>query len=338
MQQAFDSAVVHATEFLKSLPRMREDVRSANERLNQFRSDHPEVRADLLIDQPPGSTEVDYDLLLGESDNGTLALSWRADNADPWVVKYTEHWAANFVVTVNGHNVKVQDVLLLLKIIGQRDNRLLDDIVDQALLFQALQEDPIEISDEEAQSAADRFRIRSGLRSAEATRRWMKEMGLTADRFRDLASSEVRIEKLINKVSADRVESYFAQHRDQFDQVLVFEICGMDNETAGRVVERGRVDGLLSAAQGLLPDAANEHLRGELHACTAQDLPAEARDGAEGSVIGPFARRNVWCALQVIRRSPAELNASTRTAIREQLFRDWLNSRCQQAAVRWHWM
>ena len=62
MQQAFDSAVVHATEFLKSLPRMREDVRSANERLNQFRSDHPEVRADLLIDQPPGSTEVDYDL------------------------------------------------------------------------------------------------------------------------------------------------------------------------------------------------------------------------------------------------------------------------------------
>src|SRR3954471_23223392 len=136
MQQGFNAAVVHATEFLKSLPRTREQERSANELLNQFRSQHPDVRADLLMDQPPGSIRVDYDLLLGESDNGTLALSWRADNEDPWVVQYTEHWAANFVVTVNEHNVRVQDVLLLLKMIGQRDNRLLEDIVDQGLVFQ----------------------------------------------------------------------------------------------------------------------------------------------------------------------------------------------------------
>src|SRR5687767_453939 len=109
MQPDLNGALAHAVSFLQELPRRREEVTDARARLEEFRQAHPGLRADLLVDQPPASPRADYDLLLGHPQGGTVALNWRADEGVPWAVDYADHWAANYVVTVNEKCVTVQE-------------------------------------------------------------------------------------------------------------------------------------------------------------------------------------------------------------------------------------
>ena len=83
----------------------------AYEKLKAYREAHSNLRADLLIDRPPCSHRMDYDLFLGLPDASTLALSWRPDAGIPWNVEYADHWSANFVVTVNGWHTTIQQAM-----------------------------------------------------------------------------------------------------------------------------------------------------------------------------------------------------------------------------------
>src|SRR5262245_32273598 len=112
MEREFEAALSEGIAFLRDLPPGRGEVAASRSRLEAFRAAHPGLRVDLLVDQPPGSPRVDYDLLLGGPDGSTVALNWRPDRGLPWVVDYADHWAANFVVSVNRKDVTVQQALL----------------------------------------------------------------------------------------------------------------------------------------------------------------------------------------------------------------------------------
>src|SRR4051812_25408887 len=120
MQTAFDVALMHGILLLRGLPRRREEGAEARKGMDSFRTAPPGGRADLLVDKPPASRKVDYDLLLTHPDGGTVALTWRADEGIPWSVQYADHWAANYVVTVDADHVTVQEALLALKLAGRR--------------------------------------------------------------------------------------------------------------------------------------------------------------------------------------------------------------------------
>src|SRR5262249_52159125 len=170
MRPNFDEALSGAVSLLRGLPREREGMPEGRARLEHFRREYPGVRADLLVDQPPASRQVDYDLMLSHPEGGTLALSWRADGGVPWAVQYADHWAANYVLTVDAREVTIQQALLFLKLTGDREPDLMTELVDQQLIAMAIDADPPPVSDEELQRAADEFRRASRLLNAESTR------------------------------------------------------------------------------------------------------------------------------------------------------------------------
>jgi putative peptide maturation system protein len=186
MEPSFAETLARGAALLRELPRGRDDLARARWRAEQFRAEHPGLRAELLADRRAGSASVDYDLLLEDPGGGVLVLSWRPDSGLPWVIEFAEDPAAREVVRVNAERVTIQEALLFLQLAGNGPG-LMDRIVSEVIIGEALAADPPEVSEEEAQAAADRFRRENGLRSATATARWLEETGLSEARFTDLA-------------------------------------------------------------------------------------------------------------------------------------------------------
>jgi len=113
-------ALAEALALLRELPRRRHGKRDARARFEQFKVAHPGLPCRLLIDERPGSDELDVDILLTIADAGTVALSWHADDGVPWTAHYADHWAANFVLTVDGLSTTIQSALLYLSARLQR--------------------------------------------------------------------------------------------------------------------------------------------------------------------------------------------------------------------------
>jgi putative peptide maturation system protein len=338
MHLAFDEALTHAVSLLRELPRGREEVPEARARLERFREAHPGIRADLLVDQPPASVRVDYDLLLGHPDGGTAALSWRADEGVPWSVQYADHWAANYVLTVNAQMLTIQQALLFLKLAGHRSPDLMTELVDQQVITQAIQEDPPPVSEAELQAAADEFRLASGLSSAEATRRWLEETRLSVARFQELLRGAVQARKLKERVTADRVEPYFEAHPERFDLVRFFRAEAPTEAVASRLATEAREQGLTAATRVEAAGIEGRDLEAVLTSRRAHELPPVLATARPGEVVGPVAEGARHWVAELLDREPAQLDATIRAAIQDRLFREWLADQREQATVRWHWL
>ena len=336
MTPSFEHAVANAVPLLKQMPRAREDISMAQRQVNGFRAAHPDLRADLLVDRPPGSSRVDYDLLLGD-DSGTLALSWRTDDGVPWSVTYADHWAASLVVSVNDVGVTVQEALLFLKLAADRQSDLMTALIDSQLVVEAIATDPPPVSRADLQAAAERFRRRHGLLTAEATRRWLAQLGMSVTRFEECLARAVQERKLKDRVTADRIQPYFERQRTAFDFITCFQVTTPDESTALAIVQGARGTDLTSAAR----EAASAG-RGGVHALLlsqyARDLPEAAAAAGVGTIVGPTPSHGRYSVVEVIARRAAELDDETHAAIGTELFQEWLIDRRNRASVRWHWL
>jgi putative peptide maturation system protein len=338
MHPNFDEAMMHGISFLRELPHRREEVLEARARLERFRETHPGIRADLLVDQPPASRRADYDLLLGHPDGGTVALSWLADEGVPWAVQYADHWAANYVLTVNARELTIQQALLFLKLTGDREPDLMTELVEQQVIALAIEEDPPPVSNEELQAAANEFRSASDLLSAEATHRWLEELGFSMGQFQERLRGVVQMRKLKERITADRVEPYFEAHRESFDLVQFFRVETPTEVVASNLAAAAREQGLLAATQAQTASTGGGDLKGSLISRHAHELPSALAAASPGAVVGPVAEGRRHWVTEVFSRQPAQLDAQIRAAIQEKLFREWIAKRREQAAVRWHWM
>ena len=117
---------------LRELVTEQPSARIALARVRKWRACHPGLRADLLIHQPPGSKAAQFDLLLGvpEDETSTIALSWSADCGEPWAIHYADHWASNYLVTVNDAPTTMQDALLYLRSVTGNYPDLMEAILE----------------------------------------------------------------------------------------------------------------------------------------------------------------------------------------------------------------
>jgi hypothetical protein len=83
-------------------------------------------------------------------------------------------------------------------------------VVDRKITAEAARESDMAATDEELQRAADRFRVKLGLHSAEDTRRWLAANGLTVDALERYLETDILIRKfksLFQKDAGDLLAS-----------------------------------------------------------------------------------------------------------------------------------
>lgn len=337
MPSTFDKALRDGITMLIDLPRDRSRAWSAAARIERFRKKHPNAGATLLLDQPPGSSRLDYDLLLNYPKGGTVGLTYQPDSGHPWCVEYAEHWAANFVVSVNKKNVTVQEALLFLNLQAQSTPDLMNLIINKELIAQEIEKSPTPVKARDIQSMADAYRIFRGLHSADATRRWLHETGISEERFWKLCGSMVLERKLRQRIAGRQIKPYFHTHRKTLEVVHLVKVVARSRASAGKIMVSARQRNLLYALADWMKRRALSLVDARLIRCRARDLDSSLADASAGAIIGPMKKEDGYWVVQVLARENAVLDASTRWEIRDLLFSEWLEHRRREATVQWHW-
>lgn len=315
-------------ELLRRLPRDRDRVPDARREVGAFGAAHPGLHPMLAVDRPPASPTVDYDLLLRHPDGGTVALAWRGDAGVPWAIEYSDHWAANYVVSVDGQHVSVQQALLTMRFTGWRSDDLMTDLVDWAIIHHELEASPRDTPEPELQAAADTFRAAHGLFTAEATEAWLRSLGLDLTQFSRMIAGAVETRRLAVRVTGGdtAIDAFYAADPSRADRVGYLELRG-PGPGGGR--------GLWARALERLQ--RGEPVQGTIRQRYAFELPPVLATAAPGQVAGGGAGPDTWVA-EVLSRVPAPLDGPTRRAIQDHLFRQWLARRREEATIRWHWV
>jgi peptidylprolyl isomerase len=192
------------------------------------------------------------------------------------------------------------------------------------------------VTDAELQQAANRFRLRHGLSSAEATRRWLAEQHLTPDEWERALEHDLLAVKFRDHLFAADGEVYFAAHRDRYARVRLRRVVaatdGLAREYLAQVTEDGRPFEELAAGRATAPAA------GDLGEVFRGRVPAAVADAAfaapVGEVVGPFPGPDGFELYQVLDRRPPELDPPTAAAVRDDLCGDWARERLDGVAVR----
>lgn len=336
MSTSFEQALSDAVSLLKELPRDRSSIQIALARISRFRASHRGVRCDLLVDQPPGTSEAGYDILLGAPEGGTVAVSWRPDQGVPWTVQYSDHWAANLVLTVNKHQTTIQSALIYLRTVLNRKPDLMNDLINKLLIQEAIDESPPAVSIKETEKAVNDFRLRHGLYSAVAMRQWLDEMSLTMAALRELAAHNVSARKIKKRVTAHMVRPYFDAHHNDFEILTIFRVQAPSKTVAVAITKVARPSGLWMALHkkgSLLPTP-----NGQLATKHARELPQSFASASPNMIIGPERSPEGYWVGQLLQRRAARFDSSTRATIEDLLFDDWLAERKKQSTIRWHWI
>ena len=242
------------------------------------------------------------------------------------------------VARANGTELSLRELLHTLKLQGRLWPLVAEALADKVIATAARQEG-LRVRAEELQRAADAFRLRHGLSKAADTRRWLAANRLSqADLEEGLQRALLR-DKLAERVTAGRVEKWFAENRGRFDRArlrhLVVDGEGVAQELLQRVQEDGADFADLARRYSL--DAASRAAGGSLGVVLRQRLAADVAAAVfaagKGAVVGPFQTAAGHVLVQVEEVLLGQLDGATAAAIRQELFRDWLARQIQNGQV-----
>jgi putative peptide maturation system protein len=277
-----------------------------------------------------------------ELPDGAAVVRYCPDRGAPFILRGAERLGDRDLVQVDGEVMSVSEAIALLDFIWH-ERPVMRRLLDACVLQAALRAEPVELRDDQVQAALDAIRAANGLYTAEATRRWMVERGITHEALEARAADQAAIRALRDRVVGGAVAGHFAAHRAEYDAATLARVAVPDDPEHRARVEHAVARGMeltellgLAIAAGYVPSA---------------DAPVVARvrrrdlTGALGTaVFDPAAGR-----LRVVREPPritvvhvfavhpAELDDATAELIAAELFDDWLAHRRGQARIEWNW-
>ncbi|MEV4383921.1 TIGR04500 family putative peptide maturation system protein [Streptosporangium sp. NPDC049644] len=324
----------HAREFLLRVQELEPE--RAREALDELRERYPEVVFRLLWQREEYDGSLHYDLLIRQPEHGTTSLSWCPDRALPWPLRGVHRASELLLLRVNGVDMQVAEAIAQLDFLWD-EARLTDRLITACLLQEELHQSPVTFSDAEIQEAVDAFRRSRGLVTAQATREWMELRDLSVRDLRELVAGEAAVARLRDRVTAGRVEPYFAEHENEFDRVRVARLVYSDQALA-----RDAAQEVLSGAD-FYTVAEREFSAGrgtgDLFAdLTAEELGLDAAASVRaGDTLGPVTLGNEFAVVKVLSVESAVLDDRTRQLVARRLFDEWIAERRRSAKIEWFW-
>jgi len=241
-------------------------------------------------------------------------------------------------VTLEGEPVSLYELLHAYKVTGQL-NQLLDEAIQNKLIAATARAEGLQLTDEELQQGADAFRQTHRLQKATDTHDWLTERHLNVEDLQGHIERLLLRQKLAERVTHSQVERYFAENRSQFDRVrlaqIVVEREGVALELLSQLQEEEADFAVLARKHSLHRDSRQA---GGFLGVTGRKSLSPAVEAAvfgakNGSVVGPFKTAQGYHLIKVEEILPAVLDDKTAAAIRDRLFRDWLQDHVKRAKI-----
>ncbi|MEM8827914.1 MAG: peptidylprolyl isomerase [Cyanobacteria bacterium P01_G01_bin.19] len=214
---------------------------------------------------------------------------------------------------------------MLLKEICQK-------IVYQKIIQRIAIERNITVVPDEIQSQADSIRFDKRLEKTTDTLVWLEEQMVTAEEWETGIKKHLLAQKLAEQLFDKEVESYFAQHRLDFDQFIFYQIIVPYQQLAQEIyyqIEEEEIS-FYEAAHLYDMDERRRYRCGYEGIIGRWSLPshlAEAIGNANvKQVVGPIAatEKQEYHLLMIEEFIPAELTADRRESIINRFFKQLL--------------
>ncbi len=216
---------------------------------------------------------------------------------------------------------------------------LLDAFVENYLVQRARRAG-LSINDQELQQAADNFRLKNGMASAEQTTQWFNREAITSDDFAAGLERDLLVEKLRQTIANPRLQEVFDANTARFARVRLKRILVTTEAEAREIVEdinNNRATFEDTARQKSL-DLVTRNVGGEAGIVRRVDLAQQLGDavfGTEvGKVVGPVQAGQGFLVFRVEEFLPAVLDDGIKAGLRKEIFDAWLRNELSRAPIQ----
>ncbi len=345
MKENLRLAVTETLDFLLGLEQESIQPKEAQIRLQSLRKRHPELALNLLSEIEAYDQSVHYDALLRSGNEGTVSISYCAERATPWPLLGVHRWSDADLLRVNAYVLKVDEAIAFLDFVWDEAS-IANQLVNQCVIREELAREPIALTDAEVQEALDQFRIAKRLFKSEEMHNWLELNGMTHESLERFVTDNRLIDRVRDRVTSHRAEEYFRQHTKDFDSARIARIEVADEGSACKLAEQiadGKLDfyaaaeRLFLAAQRCADAVANDLFSVIERRQTTPEMEELIFMAAPGDVVGPVPSEHGYTLVRVLSTTPARLDDSVLSAIKEILFEEWLAQKREAAHVQWCW-
>lgn len=215
---------------------------------------------------------------------------------------------------------------------------LLDAFVESYLVSRAARMN-LTVSPTELQQAADQFRMRNGMASAEQTMEWFQREAITDADFAEGLQRDLIVEKLRKSVTEPLLESSFNSQIQRFARVRFRRILVASEAEARDIIsvittgkssfdEQARLKSL---------DLATKNTGGDGGVVRRVDLNEQLAtiifQATIGQVIGPIGAGQGFLIVVVEEFLPAEMDEGIKNGLRKEIFDQWLRNELSKAPI-----
>jgi parvulin-like peptidyl-prolyl isomerase len=226
-------------------------------------------------------------------------------------------------------SISSEEILLFLKK-NLQFREVCRQVLSQRIIDQAAQSRNLIVTPEEIQAEADRLRRDLKLEKSADTLAWITEQMITVDEWESGIYDRLLTQKLQKTLFSQDVESFFAQNRLDFEQILLYQIIVPYAQLAQEIfyqIEEREIS-FYEAAHLYDIDERRRYqcgYEGKLYRWTLKPEMAAVIFSAEsGQLIQPIQDEQGYHLLIVEEFIPATLDAQTRQEIQQRMFQEWL--------------
>jgi len=216
---------------------------------------------------------------------------------------------------------------------------LLDAFVENYLVQRARRAG-LSINDQELQQAADNFRLKNGMASAEQTSQWFAREAITSDDFAAGLERDLLVEKLRQTIANPRLQEVFDANTARFARVRLKRIMVSTEQEAREIIEsinNGQSTFEDQARQKSL-DLVTRNVGGEAGIVRRIDLAQPLGDAVfsteAGKLVGPVQAGQGFLVFRVEEFLPAVMDENIKTGLRKEIFDAWLRNELSRAPIQ----
>ncbi|MBE9013716.1 peptidylprolyl isomerase [Pseudanabaenaceae cyanobacterium LEGE 13415] len=227
-------------------------------------------------------------------------------------------------------NDVVQQVKLSLKL-----PEVIDAIVTRQLVNTVSTRSGIQVNSTELQQAADAFRLKHNLSSAEATLAWLERYRLTIDDFEALIYAETLQAKLSHHLFDRQVESHFRENAAHYTQAILYKVTLPNLRIAEEMYQA------IAANETVFHEVVQQFASDEnrrrngywgtfMRSRLPQDLASRIFSTDPPTVLSPISPVLIFVEAFI----QPELTESLQTQIVQDLFSQWTQENIDRAEIR----
>ena len=221
---------------------------------------------------------------------------------------------------------------LLFEIKTDLDHNVFEKVVHNVILGNIAQELGVSVSDQELQTAVDKFRMEKGLISAEETNEWLRENAFTIEDFEQKLEYDLLKEKVRAQVATpEACNKYFAENMLLFEQAKIAQVVVNDQGLAEEIklqLDEGEAE-FADLASKYSTDPGTRDKGGYAGMVVRNDLPDEVEvlvfaDDAAG-LIGPVKAGGGYYIVKVLEpKKAAPESEETKEVVGTLLFDEYM--------------